>query len=223
MPDHARIMGQRPTRIPGLQLFQELARHIHTPLLPVELQILGGGEVEGGGGRSERQMTNEQKRMNNDLGCWGRTGGSHRRAGRARYKTRQGGFFFFFLFPSQKCAAARPGGRQEEHGTLAFSQSCVFTCKQELNMLRLVPTSQRVGPPSTQSHLPSQPCTLHAKQNGRKQNIKLAQTGGVEPGFSVFQSELVPRGRSVQRVFKTIRRSGPTLIGVWGGDDGIIC
>lgn len=96
MPDHARIMGPRPTRIPGLQLFQELARRVHTPLPSVEPQILGGGVGRGGGG-SERQMTNEQRRMNNDLGCRGRTGGSHRRAGRARYKARQGEFFFFCL------------------------------------------------------------------------------------------------------------------------------
>lgn len=44
MPDHARIMGQRPTRIPGLQLFQELAGRVNTPLEP---QILGGGGVGG--------------------------------------------------------------------------------------------------------------------------------------------------------------------------------
>lgn len=49
MPDHARIMGRRPTRIPGLQLFQELAGRINTPLLLVDTQILSEGGLGGGG------------------------------------------------------------------------------------------------------------------------------------------------------------------------------
>lgn len=63
------------------------------------------------------------------------------------------------------CAAWWTTGRRRDAG---FSQNCVFTCKQELRMLRLVPTSQQVGPPSTQSRLPGQARTLRAKQNGRK-------------------------------------------------------
>lgn len=93
-------------------------------------------------------------------------------------------FFFSFFFLSLSvslsvsamccCAAWWQTGRRRD---ARFSQSSVFTCKQELHMLRLVPTSQHVGPPSTQSHLPSQACTLRARQNGRKQNIKLARNG----------------------------------------------
>lgn len=120
------------------------------------------GEGGWSGGRSEQQMTNEQRMMNNDLGCWGRTGGSHRRTGRAQYEARQGGVFFLAV-----CCCAS-WWTTERRKVSRFSHRCVFTCKQELHMLRLVPTSQRVGPPSTQSQSGSY-STCKAKWRKTKQ------------------------------------------------------
>lgn len=155
-----------------------------------------------GGGRSERQMTNEQRRMNNDLDCWGRTGGSHRRAGRARYKARQGGgFFFFFSLPlarslSQRCAATWTDGRWKEG--LVFPIPACLCVNRSCTCCVLFPRVSKSDPHQTKV----------TSQVGKMVENKTISSSKLEWLNPVIQSELVPLGRSVQRVFKTIRRSG---------------